>query len=142
MKILLAVDGSPHAVKATRKVLELAARMSEPVQIVPIHVHLPLPRAGAVRRVLGSQVVQRYYREEAEAAVLPSLRLLKKAGYASQPVFKVGPIAETITEYARSGQADLIALGTRGMTATANLLLGSVATKVLHLASVPVLTVR
>jgi nucleotide-binding universal stress UspA family protein len=36
----------------------------------------------------------------------------------------------------------MIYLGTRGMTAISNLVLGSVATKVLHLADTPVVLVR
>jgi nucleotide-binding universal stress UspA family protein len=36
----------------------------------------------------------------------------------------------------------MIFIGTRGMTAAANMLLGSVATKVLHLSRVPVLLVK
>jgi nucleotide-binding universal stress UspA family protein len=54
----------------------------------------------------------------------------------------VGPIAETIVGHAKKLKADLIFVGTRGMTATANALLGSVATKVLHISPVPVLLVK
>ena len=54
----------------------------------------------------------------------------------------VGPVAETIVAYAKRHKCDLICLGTRGMTAAANLVMGSVATKVLHLAGVPVIIVR
>lgn len=36
----------------------------------------------------------------------------------------------------------MIYLGTRGMTALANVVMGSIATRVLHLAEVPVVLVR
>ena len=57
-------------------------------------------------------------------------------------IFIVCRVAETIVAHAKSGKFDLICIGTRGMTATGNLLLGSVATKVLHLSDTPVITVR
>mgnify|MGYP000240228923 CR=1 FL=1 len=141
-KILLPVDGSPNALRAARKVVEMASLWKEAPRIVPLYVHLPLPRAGLVSRVVGRSVVRRYYREDGEQAVMATLKVLKKAGYPLMPAFHVGPIAETIVNFARRNKFDLICIGSRGMTATANLLLGSVATKVLHLAEVPVLMIR
>lgn len=141
-KVLLAVDGSQHSLRATRKLLELAEGMKERPQIVPVHVHVPLPRSATVKRVVGSNAVERYYREESEKAVQPSLKLLGKAGYAGKALLLVGPVAETLVSQARRGRFELIVLGTRGMGAAGNLLLGSVASKVLQLADVPVLTVR
>lgn len=141
-KILLAVDGSTSSMRATRKLVALAAGMKEPPKIVPIHVHVPLPRATAVRRVVGSKTVERYYREEAKRAMQLALKLLDKAGHKAQPVFQIGPVAETLVAHARRGKFDLIVMGTRGMGAVGNLLLGSVASKVLQLSDVPVLTVR
>jgi len=50
--------------------------------------------------------------------------------------------AQTIAEYARAHGADLIVMGTHGRTAVAQLLLGSVAERVVRIAPCPVLTVR
>jgi nucleotide-binding universal stress UspA family protein len=44
-------------------------------------------------------------------------------------------------EAVRTG-CDLIVIGSRGMTAAANLVLGSTATKVLHVSSLPVTVVK
>jgi nucleotide-binding universal stress UspA family protein len=54
----------------------------------------------------------------------------------------VGPIAESIVKQAVRTHCDLIMIGTRGMTAAANLLLGSTATRVLHISELPVLLVK
>ena len=48
----------------------------------------------------------------------------------------------SIVEYAKRQKCDMICVGTRGMTAAANLVMGSVATKVLHLADVPVIVIK
>ena len=50
--------------------------------------------------------------------------------------------ATTIARRADSLQCEGIVMGTRGMGAIANLLLGSVAAKVVHLANVPVTLVK
>lgn len=54
----------------------------------------------------------------------------------------VGTIAESIARHAKDARCDLILIGTRGLTATADALLGSTATKLLHIADTPVLVVR
>lgn len=141
-KILLAVDGSAHAIKATKKLIDFAQQLQERPVIVPIYVHLPLPRVGLAAKFISKAQVEDYYHDEAKKAMAPALKLLEKAGYAVKPVVQIGPVAETITAYGKRSKADLICLGTRGMTATGNLLMGSVATKVLHLADCPVLTIR
>ena len=49
--------------------------------------------------------------------------------------------AHTIAEEAKEAGADLIVVGTRGHTALAGLLLGSVTQRLLHIAPCPVLAV-
>jgi nucleotide-binding universal stress UspA family protein len=54
---------------------------------------------------------------------------------------QVGGAAHVIAEVAEREHADVIVIGTRGHTALAGLLLGSVPQRLLHLASIPVLAV-
>jgi nucleotide-binding universal stress UspA family protein len=53
-----------------------------------------------------------------------------------------GNTPETIVEVANASAADLIVMGSRGMTELKSLLLGGVANKVVHQATCPVLLVR
>lgn len=141
-RILLPVDGSKHAVRAARKLVEVAQQWLERPEIVPLFVHLPVPRVGGIAATVGAAALRKYYKEEGEAALAPVERALVKAGYAPQSHIQVGPIAETIVDFARRSKCDLICVGTRGMTAAANLVMGSVATKVLHLADIPVIVIK
>ena len=50
--------------------------------------------------------------------------------------------AQEIAALAASGGFNLIIMGTRGISALGNLLLGSTATQVVHLSSVPVTLVK
>ncbi len=55
---------------------------------------------------------------------------------------RVGDPAEEIVACAVAGRFDLIVMGTHGHTALANLVMGSVATKMLARSKVPVLFMR
>ena len=50
--------------------------------------------------------------------------------------------AEVICRYAKEKGCDQIFMGTRGLGSVSSLVLGSVATKVIHLSPVPVLLVK
>lgn len=54
------------------------------------------------------------------------------------PRLGVGNVGETVAQYVEDKQLQQIVLGTRGMGSVSNLLLGSVATQVIHLSPVPV----
>jgi nucleotide-binding universal stress UspA family protein len=58
------------------------------------------------------------------------------------PAIREGRPAETIIEYARDVDADVVALGTRGRHGEGRFILGSVAESVVRSCPVPVLTVR
>lgn len=55
---------------------------------------------------------------------------------------ELGGIAETIAAIPRQSKADQIVMGTRGLGALRRLILGSVATEVARLATVPVTLVK
>jgi nucleotide-binding universal stress UspA family protein len=92
--------------------------------------------------VVGASQVRRYYDREGRAALSKARKLLDAAGIKYSAHILVGSVAESIVKEARLARCDLIMIGTRGMSATASLLLGSSATKVVHLSSIPVLLVK
>jgi nucleotide-binding universal stress UspA family protein len=92
--------------------------------------------------VIGANQIRRYYDQEGKKALSRARKLLDAAGITYSANILVGPIAETLLKQARLARCDLIMIGTRGMTAVGNLLLGSTATKVMNLSTVPVLLVK
>ena len=87
-------------------------------------------------------MIDAYYHEEGESALRSAKQLLDEAGVGYTAVIRVGHIAETIADYAKQQRCDSLVMGTRGMGAIANLVLGSIATKVLHLVDIPVTLVK
>ncbi|HUL41544.1 MAG TPA: universal stress protein [Burkholderiales bacterium] len=142
MKILLAVDGSPHSDKATKALIKHAALYNKAPEIFLLYVHLPVPNLPGMHRVISRNAIKRYYREESEEALANSGRLLNRAKIIHRALMFVGPVAETIIEQAKARNCDLIYMGTRGMGGLKNMLLGSTAVKVLRLATIPVVLVK
>lgn len=142
LKLLLAVDGSGNAVRATRNLIEAAAGFAEPPEVELLTVHRAVPPDIFSGAAASRDMIERYYREEAEKALAPSKELLRAARIKYTTHTLVGDIASVIVEHAASSGCAMIYMGTRGMTSLSNLILGSVATKVLHLARVPVALVR
>ncbi len=142
MKILLAVDGSKCSLDAARSLVAHADWYRDKPAVELVYVHLPVPKLPGVSRFITKAQLASYYEEEGEAQLARARKLLEGAGIACRARVLVGPVAETIVRHARETRCDLVVVGTRGMTAAGNMLLGSTATKVLHLSKVPVLVVK
>jgi nucleotide-binding universal stress UspA family protein len=81
-------------------------------------------------------------REWGESALAPARTILKAAGVACVDHVAQGEIAPTIARLVEELNCDQVVMGTRGHSALGDLLLGSVAVKVLHLTKVPVTLVK
>ena len=66
----------------------------------------------------------------------------RRTGLSVTFVSKTGAAADTIAQVAEKGKFDLIVMGSHGMSSLKNLVMGSVATKVLAHCDVPVLLIR
>lgn len=142
MKILLAVDGSQHSNFAVRSLIQRLSWFRGTPKIDLVYVHLPLRSIGTLLGTpLSHQTLDQYYREEAQTHLAESNRLLHEANLAFETHVFVGKPALEIRKFAEANGADLIFIGSRGMGAIGNLVLGSTATKILHLAKVPVVVI-
>ena len=142
MRILLAVDGSKHSLDAVQCVIEHADWYRRKPEVLLVTVHLPVPSLPRMGLAVGRNQIQKYYEEEGAARLAAARRKLDAAGmrYAAQVL--VGPVAESLVGFAKQKRCDLIVIGTRGMTAIGKAMLGSTASKVLHIAQTPVLLVK
>lgn len=140
MKILLAVDDSEYT---KRMITYLGAHKDAWVTghaWTVFYAVLPVPHRAAV--FAGPDLVHAYYDDDARVVLEPVRALLAEQGIDAQFAHKVGHPAEEIASYAEAGRFDLLIMGSHGSGALKNLVLGSVATKVLARCKVPVLLVR
>lgn len=141
MKILVPFDGSDNALRALRQVIDRRDWYREPPELHVVNVQLPIA-SGAVKMFISADQLREYYEDEGEKALKRAREALQDSGVPFHARVAVGDIAATLAGYATDQGCDLIAMGTRGMGALGNVLLGSVASKVIHLATQPVLLVK
>ncbi len=139
-KILVPVDGSANAERAVRHAIALAASCPS-LTVLLLNVQPEIDDIH-VRRFIKPEEVEAMSESRGGDALRPARELLEAAGVSHASQVLIGPVAETIASFARQKGCDSIVMGTRGLGAVAGMLLGSVATKVIHFAEVPVTLIK
>lgn len=140
MKILVAADGSSF----TKRMLAYLAAHDEwlgaqhQYTILTAVPAVP-PRAAAV---LDKDLLKSHYADEAEKVFKPIRAFFKKQGLSAEFIARIGPAADHIATQADKGGYDLLVMGSHGHGTLTNLVMGSVATKVMARCKLPVLIVR
>jgi nucleotide-binding universal stress UspA family protein len=142
MRVLIAVDGSKNSLDAVQCLIDHADWYRAKPEVELLTVHLPVPKLPRMGLAVSKQQIQKYYDDEGEARLAGARRRLDAAGIRYKATVLVGPVAETIVKRAKDAGCDLIYIGTRGLTEVGKALMGSTATKVLHISDTPVLVVR
>lgn len=141
--ILVPIDGSEHA----RRALTLASRLASgsDATIHLLHVAAPGPGDAELGFVMGTAASEELTRR-AEAR---GRQLLEEAAESVAPVeadvatsVMWGSPARTIVEQARTLGANVIIMGSRGLSDLKGLAVGSVSHKVMHIAECEVITVH
>ena len=140
-KVMISVDGSDNSARAVKFIVDQAPLYKAPVELHLLNVQSPV-LSGNIRRFIGQEEINKYCHDEATQAMAPARKILDDAKVPYTYHIGVGDIAETVAQYVRDKQCDQVIMGTRGMGSISNMLLGSVATKVIHLSEVPVLLVK
>lgn len=131
LKILLAYDGSQHALAAVELLkgftCQALSSKGTPLQVQALAV-MPSQWIGG---------------HEALAASLENIaENLRTCGAQVKAEIKAGNPAATINEYATNLKVDLIIVGAQGLRATLGILLGGVAQQVVEYSRCPVLVIR
>ncbi|MDH3519540.1 MAG: universal stress protein [Myxococcales bacterium] len=138
--ILVPVDFSSDSARALDYAIELASKFQAKIHLLhsyPIHIGGIAPYGMVV-----PESFERDCREAATKRIGEWQEKVKAAGIAV--AFTVTPVfaVEAIGEQAEEIGADLIVMGTRGLTGVKHVLLGSVAERTIRTAPCPVLTVK
>lgn len=142
-QILAPIDGSENSNRALELACDLAIKYDAGLTLLQV-----IPSLGAQAMVVGSAAVvvePDLSALEANAKIIVDDAQEKalKAGVKSVNVaIEVGSPANTIVQFAKSIPADMIVMGSRGLSDFEGLLLGSVSHKVSHLAKCNCITVH
>ena len=140
--ILIATDGSEVATKAVSAGLKLAKKLA--ARVVVMTASEPL-RATVSAETIAANFPAAYEKATQEEAAKVLAEVRREAltiGVECETLHVINSPAEAIIETAKDNACDLIVMGSHGRRGIARLLLGSQATKVVTLSSVPVLVCR
>jgi nucleotide-binding universal stress UspA family protein len=137
MLILVPMDGSECALRALDHAMRKAGESGE-IRLLNVQPAIP----SSVGDFVGADTIHRYQQEEGEKALAEAKARLDRAGVRYTTEIRVGQSAETIGEAASESGADEIVMGSRGRGGFTGLVLGSVASRVLHVSSIPVTVVK
>ena len=141
LKVLVPVDGSKNSDRAVAYAINFIANSKAPVELHVLNVQLPIV-SGGVRMFFKHDEIEAYYQDSGQEALRAARERLDQAGQGYVQHVSVGSLGETIVAYAKEHRCDHIVMGTRGLGAMSGMVLGSVASKVIYLAEVPVTLVK
>lgn len=140
LKFLLPVDGSDTSNKAVAQFITLIDWYKEMPELHLLNVQFP--QRGNVPLFIDKETIELYQQEEGLKDLRAARELLDQAGIAYRYHITVGTPPEMIIRYAEEINCDQIIIGPRGFGAVKGILLGSVASKVMQMAAIPVLLVK
>ncbi len=137
-RILIAVDGSTPSQHALDFGVDLAARLGVGATLLYVMPQVVIPLAGTPDSL---DVLQGAVREECDRLLEGLAARARGHGVSVTTELAMGQPAEVIHERSEAPDVQLVVVGSRGHGGVARLLLGSVATRVVHLCTRPVAVV-
>jgi nucleotide-binding universal stress UspA family protein len=140
MKILVAVDGSKSSLNAVKYAVKLVSNLRSEDRITLINVHDDQGLRYA-QQFVGKEGIADYLREVSDKELKAALAVLVKAGVKHDSIIQTGHVAEVISNAANK-KFDMLVMGTKGRSGMVDLLVGSVAQRVMSTCNKPVLLVK
>lgn len=137
-RILVAVDGSDASNRSLQTLVQWAQNMKLAPDIVLVSIKVPMPPLTGMGVVVSADLLDAYYEKAQEETLGTARTQLSTAGLAFTVRKELGDPADMIVRVAQETGAKMIFMGSRGMSALGNLVLGSTSNKVLHMTKVPV----
>jgi nucleotide-binding universal stress UspA family protein len=134
-KILVPVDGSKYSNEAVQYACSIAQKFNS--ELILLHV-IPDILSDGDAGFIDYKPLEEAARKKIDAAK----EILASNGLRASTRMESGPTADTIINIAEEEAADLIVIGSRGLSTAKRFLLGSVSNSVSHHAPCPVLIVR
>lgn len=138
-RILVPVDGSDSAMRAVR--FAIARAKESRAEIHVLHVEPP-PQYQEARLYAMREDIARLHQEARQRLLQDAVDELQREGVPQVSHLADGEVAYAIAQFVEAQNMDEVVMGTRGMTAFGQMLLGSVASRVVHFVKVPVTLVK
>ncbi len=139
--ILVPIDGSAPSQRALEFVLRTWGGSPE-LQVHLVNVQVPPPAEMVLEAAIAPVDWEAEAQKTGQEVIDAACKAIDAAGQRYTATVCIGSPAEQIVARARELGCTLIVMGTRGLSSLASLVLGSVATRVIHAAHCPVTLVK
>ncbi|HWQ16893.1 MAG TPA: universal stress protein [Sulfolobales archaeon] len=132
-RVVIGYDGSDHSKRALRIAIDLAKKYGSEVLVVTVI---------DVSTVPGDPNAIRIVSDTANQAVAEASEILSREGIPHRTFVRQGDPSAEIVRVAEENKADLVVVGSRGLSTLKRIILGSVSQGVLNRSKIPVLVVK
>lgn len=140
--ILLAFDGSENAKRALQYIINFAQDALKPLQVHVLNVQQEPVLYGEFATAGTVEELNQSFLDKSQRTLAEAATALQAAGIDHQTHGILGNVAEQVSEAVQQFCCDTVVMGTRGLGSFKGMLMGSVAKRVIHEVSVPVLLVK
>jgi nucleotide-binding universal stress UspA family protein len=142
MKILVPVDGSPASSHALKFAIDQVKTVEGTSLVIVTVQNLATLGLADGAGIMSTAWIDQEEAGAAAEVLQEAVTACRDAGVSYETRSERGVVAATIDRVAREEHVQHIVMGTRGLGGVRGLLLGSVATQLLHLTDVPVTLVK
>lgn len=142
-RIMVPLDGSELA-ECVIPHIEVIGKLSEAsVELVRVVEPIELPTRGGIALSIDDiRQIESHSKTEAENYLHGIVERLKIAGIKARSKILTGRAADSLVDHVHKNNFDLIIMATHGRSGISRWIWGSVAEKILHSSSIPILLVR
>ncbi|AEA83509.1 universal stress protein [Streptococcus pneumoniae] len=141
-RLLVAYDGSDNSKRALQYVVDLARDTGMALQVHVVNVqHEPIIYGEYVTSAMIDEL-NNSLMAKSRSVLDEAAAMLQAGGLTCETHTQLGNVAEQINDAVKRLGCDTVVMGTRGLGSFTGLVLGSVASRVIHEVSVPVLLVK
>lgn len=142
MKLLVPVDGSPASLRAVKFAIDQAKALTGANLLLVNVQNLSTLGLSDATGLMPPAWIEQEEEKASQGALREAIAICRDAGVPYVARAERGKVAAIINRVSREEQVSHIIMGTRGLGGVRGLLLGSVATQLLHLTDLPVTLVK
>ena len=142
-RIMVPLDGSELAECVLPHIEAIAQLSKASVELVHVIEPLELPTRGGIALSIDDlKQIEAHSKNDAERYLNEIIKRLKNVSIKARSKVLIGKAADSLIDYIHESNFDLIIMATHGRSGISRWIWGSVAERILHSSSIPVLIIR
>jgi nucleotide-binding universal stress UspA family protein len=142
-RILVPLDGSKLAESVLPHAESIAKLAKSSIELVHVVEPVELPTRGGIALSIDDlKQIESHAKRDAQSYLSGVVDRLKRAGIKAHSKLLTGKAADSLVDYLRDTDFDLVIMATHGRSGISRWIWGSVAERILHSSTIPVLVIR